>query len=590
MHGGSRLSVTRSAYCRFCQAASTEVLAGGERATFVWGIPEGFTLDWGAELDVEVLWSSREIVDNDLNNVSIVLRLGFTGDGNDISFMFTGDAEHHVEDHLITEREHAKLWGLRLRARDPGVYPQPRRVRERRVPMRWTVKLVAEIEPGRVTEQDVASFERSDRITPATLGLSIAEGKAVLATIQAHVVKDHITRHGQATAPCETCGHPRTSKDYYTSSFRSIFGTVPMRVRRFNTCPCEVSGQKTVSALFTGKYPVAPELRYLTAKLAALMPFGKVADFLDEVLPLSTKTHVSTVRNRTRRVGKRLLRSHAARARPPRDVEHLVVGLDGGYVRKRHRCPGRTFEVVTGRICSGGVRATRFAFVRDGTPAGVATLAQALREHGVTDDTRQHITVLSDGDGGLRAIQRSAAPAADHVLDWFHIAMRWQHVHQLATGLQRHGGSAEASSWLLDHIVRAKWALWNGQVIKTFRHLAELRAWTWTAPANEAWLRQLRTHLWDLTRYLDANADSLPDYGTCYRAGVPISTAFAESAVNEIIARRMIKKQQMRWNRDTVQPFLTVRVAVLNGALEPAFRSWHAGFRPVETPAAPLAA
>ena len=59
-------------------------------------------------------------------------------------------------------------------------------------------------------------------------------------------------------------------------------------------------------------------------------------------------------------------------------------------------------------------------------------------------------------------------------------------------------------------------------------------------------------------------------------------TAFAESAVNQIMATRMIKRQQMRWNRETVQPFLTVRVAVLNETLERAFRSWHAGFRPVE--------
>jgi len=42
----------------------------------------------------------------------------------------------------------------------------------------------------------------------------------------------------------------------------------------------------------------------------------------------------------------------------------------------------------------------------------------------------------------------------------------------------------------------------------------------------------------------------------------PISTAFVESAVNEIIAIRMNKKQQMRWNRTTVQPFLDVRCAV----------------------------
>ena len=53
---------------------------------------------------------------------------------------------------------------------------------------------------------------------------------------------------------------------------------------------------------------------------------------------------------------------------------------------------------------------------------------------------------------------------------------------------------------------------------------------------NEAWLTHLRTQLWDLTHYLGANADSLPDYGARYRVDAPISTAFAESAVNEVLA------------------------------------------------------
>jgi hypothetical protein len=46
-----------------------------------------------------------------------------------------------------------------------------------------------------------------------------------------------------------------------------------------------------------------------------------------------------------------------------------------------------------------------------------------------------------------------------------------------------------------------------------------------------------------------------------------------------IIARRMTKKQQMRWNRWTVQPFLDVRVAVLDGTLEGSFRKMYPGFR-----------
>ena len=53
-----------------------------------------------------------------------------------------------------------------------------------------------------------------------------------------------------------------------------------------------------------------------------------------------------------------------------------------------------------------------------------------------------------------------------------------------------------------------------------------------------------------------------------------------ESSVNEIIAKRMNKKQQMRWNRATVQPFLDVRPAVLNDTRADALRHRYPGFRP----------
>jgi hypothetical protein len=53
-----------------------------------------------------------------------------------------------------------------------------------------------------------------------------------------------------------------------------------------------------------------------------------------------------------------------------------------------------------------------------------------------------------------------------------------------------------------------------------------------------------------------------------------------ESAINEIIAKRTNKKQQMRWNRTTVHSFLDVRTAVLNDNLEDALRHRYPGFRP----------
>jgi hypothetical protein len=97
-------------------------------------------------------------------------------------------------------------------------------------------------------------------------------------------------------------------------------------------------------------------------------------------------------------------------------------------------------------------------------------------------------------------------------------------------------------------------------------------------------LKKLSKSLFDVVRYLESNTDSIPDYGQRYRTGRRISTGFVESAVNEIVAKRMAKKQQMRWNRYTVQRFLDVRIHVLNGTLEDAFRHWHRGFRPIPSP------
>ena len=178
------------------------------------------------------------------------------------------------------------------------------------------------------------------------------------------------------------------------------------------------------------------------AKLAALIPFGKVAMFLDEVLPTATKTHASTVRNRTLRVGQRLEHHQDTlpRAIPRAPAEQVVLGLDGGYVKNRQPRPERTFEIVAGKVL-GDDQATRFAFVREGSASGGNAIARVLRHHGVTAETR--VTVLSDGDAGLRAIQRAAAPTAEHVLGWFHSARRWQHVHQLATG--HHGESTRGA-------------------------------------------------------------------------------------------------------------------------------------------------
>jgi uncharacterized C2H2 Zn-finger protein len=450
--------------------------------------------------------------------------------------------------------------------------------------MKWTMKLVAEVVPGKPIEHEIAMIERPDEISPANVGLTIEEGKAILGSLQNEIVTAQVQQHGVNIRSCPRCGSAFRTKGYYRATLRSVYGKVGMRIRRLRGCSCSGSQARSFSTLFTNKNPSTPELRYLTAKMAALLPFGKVADFLGELLPLSSQTTGSTVRNRTMKVGRRLQKSAEVLASSSSNepAKELVVGLDGGYVRNRHQRPERNFEVVAGKVLNGEGNTTRFAFVRNGGSEAMKAVGLALRQCGVTETTS--ITVLTDGDAGLRAVQQQVAPEAEHVLDWFHIAMRFTNLRQLARGVNAvtDGG---VRSHALAELDRAKWRLWNGHMERGLIGLVHLRQWARAQCFDHiSSLKKLELALLDMIRYLELNADSMPNYGERYRAGQRISTGFVESAVNEIVAKRMVKKQQMRWNRHTVQSFLDVRIHVLNGSLENAFRQWHQGFRPIAVP------
>ena len=57
-----------------------------------------------------------------------------------------------------------------------------------------------------------------------------------------------------------------------------------------------------------------------------------------------------------------------------------------------------------------------------------------------------------------------------------------------------------------------------------------------------------------------------------------ISSSIAESAVNQVISRRMVKKQQMRWSPRGAHLLLQLRTRVLNDSLADDFHRWHLGF------------
>lgn len=159
--------------------------------------------------------------------------------------------------------------------------------------------------------------------------------------------------------------------------------------------------------------------------------------------------------------------------------------------------------------------------------------------------------------------------------------MLFEHALQAARGL----GAGTSSDYLCSHPIRelesSKWKLWYGRSSACLGRLARLTHWFDAAHVRDVrGAAAARRHINDLIEYLYANKLAFVNYGRRHHDGQPISTAFVESAVNEIFSRRMIKKQQMRWNRWTVQPFLDVRVAVLKKTLAGSFKRLYPDFQP----------
>ncbi len=75
--------------------------------------------------------------------------------------------------------------------------------------------------------------------------------------------------------------------------------------------------------------------------------------------------------------------------------------------------------------------------------------------------------------------------------------------------------------------------------------------------------------------YISNNSHLIPNYGEKYRYGETITTAFVESTINEVVAKRMVKKQQMQWSRQGAHCLLQTRTAVLNGELRDHFEQWY---------------
>ena len=139
------------------------------------------------------------------------------------------------------------------------------------------------------------------------LGLTLAESKQLLSTLQRHLLQQQVATFLATHATCPDCGAPLKLKARGSRSFRTLFGTFKVSSPRLEYCDCKqrkTSSFRPLSALLTEL--VAPELLYMEAKWSSLVSYGLSLDALQDFLPIDLRLDVKTVRSDTLKVAKRL--------------------------------------------------------------------------------------------------------------------------------------------------------------------------------------------------------------------------------------------------------------------------------------------
>jgi len=412
--------------------------------------------------------------------------------------------------------------------------------------MTFRVEVVC-LDEGGERRFSVAEMEREE-LALETLGMSIAEGKAILHGIQDFVAAKQGIEDLRRRRVCPTCGRRYHSKDAGAHTIKTVFGAVEVPNPRWERCPCQSEGPRTfrpVTAWLQGAR-TSPELLYLETKWASLIPFEKVVDLLKEVLPVEETTKAQTVREHLHAVAERI-EQELGEERPPREfatVEGIAelpspdgpmtVGIDGGYVRAAHK--QGNFEVIAGRSVvafrreeGDGVPPPKcFGFVQTYDQKPRQRVWQVMKSQGIQEN--QQVVFMSDGGEDVRQVQEYLHPNSEHLLDWFHITTRLTVLQQQTKALQAdRPGEGSASS---KQIVSIKHLLWHGNVDESLERIDNLFMDLGLIRKQSAPAEKLAAGISDLRTYIGNNRGSIPNYGERHRQGETISTAFVESTIN----------------------------------------------------------
>jgi hypothetical protein len=443
--------------------------------------------------------------------------------------------------------------------------------------MRVTVVLEIEDESGSCVTKPLITVHRDgqeDR--PEDVGLTLEEAKTLLRSVQSELVSAQTQAFCAVRRACPQCGERRQVHDYRRRRVHTIFGSVHYESPRWRACRCERGTTQSLcplSELIPEKS--TPELRWLNARLGAMLPYRQAATVLRCLLPVDRKHNHVTVRNHTLRVGAELESAPTVTSSPRDPAAIAEVGIDVGYVRRVRGQGAANFAIVAAAVGRRGEKPRVWAATRDRAGRLSERIAALIKASGSPADVR--VNLLSDAADDLKRVSHVLPHNARHVLDWAHIGRMLHHIDQALLPIP-HGHITEDGPFfqLWDLFVRFRNSIWIGAKRKIERQAEELVYLLQLAKyglrdAPEDALRRAISRVHVLMDYLRSNRRQLIDYRRWKKRGLRISTAFVESTINRVIGRRMGKLQQMRWTRPGAHDLLQVRCALANQELDDRF-------------------
>jgi len=150
--------------------------------------------------------------------------------------------------------------------------------------MGWVLRLVETGTDGSSRSVDVMAIDCLGELGDiADLGLTLAQGKQLVALVQQEIVTAQSRDHAVRRPLCRSCGAACQVKDYRPHQIATVFGQVTLRLPRFRCAGC---GGAEAGHGWPTHCRSTPELDQVRAQFSACMPYRVAAGVLEHLLPI----------------------------------------------------------------------------------------------------------------------------------------------------------------------------------------------------------------------------------------------------------------------------------------------------------------